>query len=1097
MSNLKVLTSGSEAPIGEDLRSAAVESRFLWLRALLVLAAAVVLVSSLIAYFQNPIEDVLRTSVTHLDSFAVLLALLFAAYLQPRLTLLVATLAFCGYLQLYQVPRLGFASVLYLICCAATSLLAARRLIRQSLPSLQDVEGANVMLGSLLFFSLIFLNSYLLLGLGAYSSKYLFGIAAGSAAFMLFLERKQLFRASIPRTKTVGPPDVLGDFLATATGLLLLFAGFMYLYPGALTSDANKGYLAIAKFYVLSNSLLLEAPAWSMMNMRAFPHMQEIILSAGYLLGQNIGAKLLAWLIVVAKLHAVYFLGRQTFRFSRSEAYLSVLLFGLAPLMLELNSVVRPENLLTVFTLYLVFALERASQAISISDQGPSKKAQPSVEAIRYIVLAGVLGLLTASVKYTAFFVLLACTLVYWRVALYALRNLLACLQRGWIPLALSAAIGGFWYLRNVILWDQIVCMVPRGTYHLTVWFPPLRSLSEVWTFLLEGLIRTNAYTEFPAFAYGPLAWLLIPTLLVGLTADARLRRVSAVALLYSAFLLFSTRQIRYLAIILPFAYVALVALLASFNPGKQLRGAGPRFGSSVYFVVIALSAAIALQVNHGHLAVVGPGAIERFELAEKDFSKVSRHYAPINEQVHYPSLAMTSLLDVNYEIDAQVYRIDPIRSLGRMKRALDKYSFSHFLTNDYFSLNPNAYVFGDREFIHGLGNNRVEASSLHMLEIDQPRVEQLFQKLERLGWDLDQTLLVSEPHFRRHASTFEIGERFELEGFPERLYRVNGLWEPRGYHSFGRTPTYDPGKKLSWYLEDVDPSSRLAQQNLAVEISSTGLRSTVSEHGIPGVVLAEGLSRGRRRYRFQLPSDLPAGPLVAELQVRALRALPSDQLWFVIEGKRFEQPIHNSLLVWRKAAKHEFTAGSLSELLVDVELDSPSAGSATFFRDLRLVVRRPSFQSVVIQENFRDLLHHSSGLVFASRRDGVEVNSENEMTLEAGRSTGYKSYRFFLPSSFAQSVDVQVLLRGEALGEGSRVKLELLTPYAPGGVATTQELNQWSAVSEPAEVLSFRLERGERDLQMKYEVELRVELQGLEDPPRVSELAIYARSRM
>ena len=173
MSNLAIVKEPdvSAEPQAETLNPS--EDKPNWLRLLLRLAACGLLVSSLVSYALTPVEGILENSLVHFVGLSIVVAILFIAYVQPRLTFLLAVLIISIYLQRYDVPRLALSTASYLALCGFASLLAARRILREVLPDLANTSGSVIIIGNLIFFSLVFLYSYLLLGVGAYSAKLL------------------------------------------------------------------------------------------------------------------------------------------------------------------------------------------------------------------------------------------------------------------------------------------------------------------------------------------------------------------------------------------------------------------------------------------------------------------------------------------------------------------------------------------------------------------------------------------------------------------------------------------------------------------------------------------------------------------------------------------------------------------------------------------------------------------------------------------------------------------------------------------------------------------------------------------------------------
>ena len=709
----------------------------------------------------------------YISSFTVLTLITLTAFIAPlevgALSLLVTFL----YFNLYSIPSYMTQAAVYGICIALASWFLAGRLLRGSLKILQ-VDKPQLVLSQALFFITIFSQAFLLLTIKCFYQPVMFSFGVIWAFILCAMEREEIFKTIFAKPKLNISYSRLTSFFAVGILLLLEFSAVMYLYPGAIGGDSDKGYLALAKFFSRGNSILLSEPAVLRDGIRSFPYFEEIYLSAGYILSNNFGAKLFAWLIIACKFSTLYFVATRVISLSIATSLGLVLCYGLIPYHIEIHSIERPENILTVFVLMLVYFVERANKALQQKNQ---------VDFERLIIVAAVLSCVTISIKYTSLFFLAALALVYWRVCLKTLSLCTAIFKRGYLVLLPSIAVAAFWYIRNLILWGEVVSMTPFGQYHLTVLFPPLRGLSDIWHFIRDALVHTSQYTEFKDFGYGFWGIVFWGGVLAALTAKGPTRRLALLVLFYALFLFNSTRQIRYLLPVLP---LGLAALFAFSRQAAQSRisESALKIAEPLVFIAILVQASAALVVNFN--GVVGNTFSDRTRLVEKDMTRIEPLYSVFNDRVHYPDLILTSHFDANYNIDATLFRADPVNTVGELQKRIVENKPSYFLLT-----NPGVDItvpfFNDFEFFDSFAYFEVRAFNFVLFKVAPSKISRLLQYIEEKGWDANKTYIISEKLKQTFPTTYTATERINIPELKHPMYRVTAMrWSDSYIRKFG-----------------------------------------------------------------------------------------------------------------------------------------------------------------------------------------------------------------------------------------------------------------------------------------------------------------------
>ena len=373
---------------------------------------------------------------------------------------------------------------------------------------------------------------------------------------------------------------------------------------------------------------------------------------------------------------------------------------------------------------------------------------------------------------------LLAVALVYWRTALASIKQVPRMFLRAPLLLVVAISVAAFWYVRNIVLWGEIVSYSPYGKYHLTVFFPPLRSVADVWGYLSESFVFSSKYTEFLDFAFGPLGIFFWGGLVAGVAFSGPTRRVALLVLLYTVLLANSTRQIRYLLPVVPLGLCVLFSLARSLSP-KALRIVSQRFSGGLVFAAIFFQAGIALAISYN--SNVGNAFRERMRFIEKDMTRNEPVYAPINDLVHYPQMILTSHLDTNYSIDAQLLRVDPLSGLADLQKKIKTYNAEYFLLAAP-GVQPRILLFNDFDFFDSISDFKLSSFHLHLFAYNPEKLNKLVRYCREQGWDLGTTLIVSERLKTTFPKELVVGEELKIPGLKHRLFRLQAIRSPEGH---------------------------------------------------------------------------------------------------------------------------------------------------------------------------------------------------------------------------------------------------------------------------------------------------------------------------
>lgn len=979
----------------------------------------------------------------YIEPITIIALITLAAFVAPAAVGALSLIITLLYLSLYSIPSYMTQAFIYGVCTAFASWLLAGRLLRGSLKTLA-ADNPRLILSQALFFITVFSQAFVLLAVKTFHQPVLFSTGVLWALILCLVERREIVRIVSARPNITASYSRLTGFFFVGILLLLEFSAVLYLYPGAIGGDSDKGYIALAKFFTRGNSLILTDPAVLRDAIRSFPYFEEIYLAAGYLLSANFGAKLFAWLIVVSKFSTLYFVVTRVLSLSSGAALGLVLCYGLMPHHLEIHAIQRPENVLTIFMLLLVYLIERARGSLE-------RKDQSSFE--RLIITAGVLSCVIISIKYTALFFLVGLAVVYWRSTLKTLLSVVPIFRRGYLILLPSLAVAAFWYIRNIVLWGEVVSITPYGRYHLTVMFPPLHGVADIWLFIRDSLVHTAQYTEFGNFAYGFFGVVFWGGVVAALAIKGSTRRFALLVLLYSVLLFSSTRQIRYLLPLLPFGLAAIFALCKSVANSRSghlvLRIAEP-----LVFLAILIQAVSALIVNfHG---VAGQSFRERIRLVDKDLTRNELVYSVINDIVKYPELILTSHYDANYSLDAKMLRADPLTSIGALGRKAKDNGAGYFLLASP-GVDPRILFFNDTDFFDSIADFKVDSVYLSLFKAVPEKLDRLARYIEQQGWQLDQTLIISEKLKHSFPFFYITAEEIRLPGLKHRLYRVAAMrWSGGNLRKFGQTETFNLGADIASYFEDgLSPaagkalSSQRVVENLEAYVESgKSLLRTV------------GGAAGKLHYKIDL-SDLEFSQSVV-VDVYARLQTTQNSTTLVVEEVSKPLPAYVSLDTWQYLDSRMHQLNSKEPL--DISLEFQAGQPQIIFRGLRVIIRNPNelleplpFVAARLEEGkpmkrtaklfwlsetFSGTLKASANARFETEREGVRVKKldNNVSVMAAVRTRGYKKYQFKLPPEIREGGLAKIYLSGKTCGSSGQVEVITSLVSATGAKEVCQK---------------------------------------------------------
>ena len=977
---------------------------------------------------------------------AILAVLIFALACRPVLTAATVCAVWIAYAFAYSLFSLTALTLGYAALMGIASWLLAAYAIRpwSDSPLKAEFRAARTAIAMLAFIATVFGHTFSLLALQALHSTSLLLWAAGWTTLWALIERETIltdlasFRSWL---KTVSLDSSLDSFLGAALTLVVLFSGLIYLVPDALCGDSDKAYLAIAKFYANANSLFLRDAALVRDGMRSFPHFEEVYFAAGYILNGALGAKLLAWLLVCVKLYVFYFVAVSAAGLSRSAAKLVVLSFCLTPIFLELHAIERPENLLAITALLLFWTCESAKRA---------RLRGNADAALHYLALGVVCACVAVSVKYTAGFFFVALAVVYWDLVLFALRNLPRLVVRHGALLIGSLVIAAFWYARNIVQWKEIVSYAPFDRYHLTVHFPPLRSAHDILAFIQSGLLDTSTYTEYGSFGYGFWGVILIGGLVAALSRPGVTRRAALVTLLFSILLLNSTRQIRYLGAVLPIGYMAIFLFVLTSRVRTQF-ATGSRWKEAWAGVFLLVQAATALAVNAPDS--VGRSFKNKLAFADRDLSKFGGLAGQINEVVKPHEIMLTSAYDANFNLEGILMRGDPIWSFGQLQKIVNEVRPPYFLLAAPGAKIYDFPFFNDLAFFESVAEPKLYAGNLYLLKADQRKFDRVANYVERQGWPLPKTVIVSEALKQKYPMQLVLAEELKIPGLPHRLFRLAGMWWQGGdYRDYGATETFVPGAQLTHYFEDLWLESGKNGGQLETYRLDSDVQAIAKKKAL--VTAAAPQHIGKVNYESSIPEKFLGAPVVVELYARL--AGGPGAIAVSTFGARAVLPAIQSIDNWYSLGERTLSGPDNALVRTKFELLDDTAQ----LRDYRVVVRRPhqklsklyvpvdyvesgakldlSAPVLSLSEDFISGLKTSAGLSFETERLNVAVDRlvdrDGAMLAADAAEPAAKIYRINFPKELDGNVIAKVFLSGAAKAKDAVIELKMRSIHGPGG---------------------------------------------------------------
>ena len=956
-------------------------------------------------------------------------ALTFLVYVLPILALCAMRPAIGGaagvmlgiwYLQYHQTFPTALLALLYLVGLYGASFLLSRVVIARFFRSLLQVRPEfSGFLPSIVFLSLAPLLSGMLLALHLHTISAVFSLLLMvlSLAAVIFYRsdaRTVFFPEESPALR-----ELSADFARLCVALLVGIAAILLLYPESLAGDSEKAYLAYPKYFALSNSIVITDPAWLRNVMAGYHHTQEIFLSTGYLLSGDTGIKLFALLFVILKCQLFLLIGRSLLGLSPTLSLLALASYLLFPLTFEMHAIVRPENSLTVALLSLFYLFELLRDV---------RRRNWSQEFFALLCMSALCAGLAVSIKLTALYFLPACALVFWREALFAFKNLRQLRLAHYCLLSVSVLIGASWFIRNFLQFGFLINMSPFEKYHLTVWFPPIRTLSEAWTFLREGMIRADRYTEFGGqLGYGFLGFVLLPATIWTLGKNGRVQRLALVSLLYGAMLLFCTRQIRYLAPVVPGFALCLFALrVPSFRLEQWMR----RNAATLCYLIIATQTLVSYQVLTSSGII--PALRRRFVGMATHPDDAPSYIAPLNKVLSPEDSVLTPYFDMNYFLKAKPFRGDPIDSWSTLSSLQKEHHFSHWLIPPY-AIEPRNYFFNDKTFIEALSDplvtSRADWDPNWHIQIFQPN-RRLLRAMDQLvrdrGWDPKKTLIVSGKRKLDAQSMYVLGERVSLPGSGEDFYRVRGAFLDDGtaFYDFGSTPNGGSSfRPIAWY-SDIG-SAQIRPESFAVKKSEVNLSPLPFGR-------QDSSPRFRTvRYQFHVPES--AGDRIL------LEVYGKKELFLSVKNG----DLHHQL----KAAAIQGFAGEATAGVVEllpgsdaiVEVGEPSSINYEGIRMVLIAGKIPSTGQAIAPPIGGDkgprlvsMVDDFSGKLESS--EGLSARVVSHPSARARKSDSafevvQRRYRISLPVSFRRNIKFRAVTESLTLKQGEQLWIRVISP--------------------------------------------------------------------
>ena len=1089
-------------PLPSDQSSDADEAmpqypRGVLMRRIFQAAAILLAVASIGSSLTIPEASFFSTFLTPSTAMVIAVALVFVAFLESAGTLVVSTVLFLSYLGYHQVPSLLGSSLCYLALFGIGSYLWASRL---QMGAWGSFGGSSLVfryfLAGLILTLATCSMSVLALALGQHRPGFL---VAGSILWAVFALVVAIASGSASaqsplvteRDPAELPTRSLVDSFRALTIILVLLAVIAQLHVGWNTGDANKSYLAFAKYYSWSNSIVLDEPAWERDQNHAFPHLQEMLLATGFTLDGRLGAKAFAVLIILLKLQAIFWVSRRSFGLSRARSWLLLFSYVSVPIVMDMNMVVRPENLLTLFTLYAFYFFEEACRFLrGGSTHAEDEKRSQSI--LRATMLAGSMVLCACSVKYTGLYLGVVYLLIYWRPLLHTLMRL-PRVKLPLVVLALSSfSLFSFWFLRNYFMFDRWVSSSPHGKYHLTVVFPGVRSFSDLRQFLVDGFValRSGHYTEFPDFGYGVWGFFLVPVVLWSLSERGAQRRAGIASLLVMAMMLYSTKQIRYYANIAPLLFclffansiasrfAAYCSALATHSP-QRLR--------VFAFLALLVPVVVFVAVIPQKPSVVQHVLEQRLAPVTRSISEQREPWATINKQLQPSDGVMGGLIDLYYDIDARVYQTRGFL-FGPFYDEITQHGVTHLLQYPYLRNSIDSFFFNDRRFLEVVGE-QIEAAPLsendrlftYLYRIKFPVLERIRQYVIDRDWDIDQTLIVSEERLQSNPLMIHAAEKLDLPDLATPLYRAAGFWSiSRGVPHYNRLIEDDPKAYFhpSGWMFEKPGTPHTVSGSLVVEKRVSNLVQDVRVSNVPMFRPKKERPSGELLYSFRIPEGANATASKVSVYLRGRSATAEDTIKVLVRaGGMTSYAAHPQLDKrgrWFLAGQ-AYLSPTEQQFEVAIRLKSKVKAEQIFVENIGVVVSKPSAE--IDSERYSELgrrdvvLHSDIATLKAALAPNTKVSLEEGTTgwliddfagMQIRSSSQLRNFRSFSAIGIQpQAQRLQLVLPNK----DGVLRYKFPTPHSMIGAPARLEVYLKGYVDTPTDALTLKLEHlGEQE---------------------------------
>lgn len=653
-----------------------------------------------------------------------------------------------------------------------------------------------------------------------------------------------------------------GAFFVQLIGILM-FSFFMYLFPDAVAGDSEKAYLAFVRFYAESNTLLLNDPGWLDNVMAGYHHTQEMFLSIGWALGGDTGTKIFALSLVISKFWMLFHLARNIFNFSTQTTLFALVCYGLIPTSLEINSVVRPENSLTLIAIALVLSLE-------VAHLNRSKVEKQNT--INYSILIFLITCIGFSIKQTGAYLALGSLLMYPLVWKKIIQDLIFS-SKGRVWGLISVLIGFSWIIRNLLRFGYVTNMPPFGQYHLTSWFPPIRSFGELWMMITESMIHVSRFTEFTDLGYGVFGYVFYPILFFSIFIPGIPRRLSGLTLIYIALLFISTRQIRYLLPVIPFFILCFTFIFHKFYSENKNRNVLALLIPTSIIIQLILAKLVLTQ------STLFPLTVDRVLAIQNPTILTTGPVSVINSHTSEKDRIILPYIDLNYSMKAKMFRGEPYDSLGKLEKVQKTAVVSHLMTQSYYTKSGNSPLFNDIDFLSLIAEPIVKTSSrinpdwwFLLFRLHPGALQSMVKDFKEINLDPYKILPVSEQYKNDRKLDLISSTPIFLKNFWEPIYLLGATWDNESKNYLRYPSEYVPDI-LGWNFLDIGSQAGLPG-SCSLELKNSEASPVICSIEIPGktkashikMLLSQSLSLSSLQFPFDISIDKNLFPTTATL---------------------------------------------------------------------------------------------------------------------------------------------------------------------------------------------------------------------------------------